>query len=51
MNFVTFQSVPYIAHVDTGVLCDEVRIFLLQINEIKSRAQLQIKKKADISKD
>ena len=42
MNFVTFQSVAYIAHVDTGVLCDEV---LLQINQIKSRALLQIKKK------
>ena len=23
-EFVTSQSVPYIAHVDTGVLCDEV---------------------------
>ena len=41
MNFVTFQSVAYIAHVDTGVLCDEV---LLQINQIKSRTPLQIKK-------
>ena len=50
MNCVTFQSVPYIAHVDTGVLCDEVRNFLLQIHQIKSRALLHIKK-ADISKD
>ena len=39
MNFVTFQCVPYIAHVDTGVLCDEVRNFLLQINQIKSMVQ------------
>ena len=23
-EFVTYQSVPYIAHVDTGVLCDDV---------------------------
>ena len=36
MNFVTFQSVPYIAHVDGGVLCDDVRNFLQQINQIKS---------------
>ena len=42
MNVVTFQSVAYIAHVDTGVLCNEV---LLQINQIKSRGLLQIKKK------
>ena len=39
MNFVTFQSVPYIAHVDTGVLCDEVINYLLQINQIKSMVQ------------
>ena len=45
MNFVTFQNIPYIAHVDAGVLCDEVRNFLLQINQIKSRALLQIMKK------
>ena len=44
MNFVTFQSVPYIAHADTGVLCDEVRNFLLELNQIKSRALLQFKK-------
>ena len=44
MNFVTFQSVPYKAHVDTGVLWDEVINFLLQINQIKSRALLQILK-------
>ena len=45
----TSQSVPYIAHVDTGVLCDEVghleSFFLLQINQIKSRTLLQIFKK------
>ena len=41
MNFVTFQSDAYIEYVDTGALCDEV---LLQINQIKSRAPLQIKK-------
>ena len=44
MNFVTSNSVPYIAHVDTAVLCDEVRNCLLQINQIKSKAVLQIKK-------
>ena len=36
MNFVTFQSVPYIEHVDAEVLCDEVRNLLLQINQIMS---------------
>ena len=47
MNFVTSQSVSYIAHVDTGVLCAKVEHltpFLLQINKIKSRALLQINK-------
>ena len=50
MNFVTFLSVPYIAHVDAGVLCDEVRNCLLQINQLKSGATLTNWKKADISK-
>ena len=43
-EFFYFSSVSYIAHVDTGVLCDEVRNFLLQITQIKSRALLQILK-------
>ena len=45
MNVVTSQSVAYIAHVDKGVLCDEVghlTPFLLQINQIKLTALLQI---------
>ena len=44
-EFSTSQSIPYIAHVDAEVLCDEVRNFLLEMNQIKSRALLQIKKK------
>ena len=52
MNFVTFQSVPYIAHVDAGVLYDEVRNFLLQINQIKSGGGHCYKfKNAGISQD
>ena len=43
-EFVTYQSIPFITHVDTGVLYDEVRNFLLQINQIQSRALLQILK-------
>ena len=34
-EFLTFQNLPYIAHVDTGVLCDQFRFFLLQINQNK----------------
>ena len=54
-EFITFQSVPYIAHVEMEVLYDEIEHLaphlLVQINEIRSRVLLQIQKQVGISKD
>ena len=54
MNFVTFQSVAYIAHVETEVLYDEIGHlvpYFTTNNQIRSRALLQIQNQAGITKD
>ena len=54
MNFVTFQSVAYIAHVETKVLYDEIghlAPYFTTNNQIRSSALLQIQNQAGISKD
>ena len=54
MNCVTFQSVQYIAHVETEVLNDEIghlAPYFTTNNQIRSRALLQILNQAGITKD
>ena len=54
MNFVTFQSVAYIAHVETEVLYDEIghlASYFTTNNQTRSGALLQILNQAGITKD
>ena len=54
MNFITIQSVSYIAHVEMEVLYDEIGLlapYFTTDNKIRSRAVLQIQNQAGISKD
>ena len=54
MNFVTFQSVAYLAHVETKVSYDEIGHlvpYFTTNNQIRSGELLQIQNQAAITKD
>ena len=54
MNFFTFQSVPYLAHVETEVVYDEIghlAPYFTTNKSNKGKELLQIQKQAGISKD